>query len=106
TIQTMKQLPGGVTQIEERLAVFVLEVPAVLGDFEPPTGCGEGARGREQQRTGDAPRRNSDVPLHGSESFRPDDGPSSSSHRRGGLTERSLHRPSLHFGRERLNVPV
>jgi hypothetical protein len=44
-IQTMEQLPGRVAQIEERLAILVLEVTPVLGDFDPAGDGSERVRG-------------------------------------------------------------
>src|SRR5262249_18738906 len=52
-IQTMEQLPGRVAEVEEWLAVFVLQVVAILGDLQLWSECGEPARGREEERACD-----------------------------------------------------
>src|SRR5262249_11193378 len=64
TIQTMEQLPGRVAEVKEWLAVFVLQVSAILGDLQLRSDCCECACGRKQERACDEPGGDTGVPLH------------------------------------------
>ena len=63
-IQTMKQFPGRVAQVEERLAILVLEVAPVLGDFDPGGDRPEWVCSGAQEETCDAPDGNAGISLH------------------------------------------
>src|SRR5512139_1293893 len=63
-IQTMKQFPGGVAQVEERLAILVLEVAPVVADSDPGGDCAERVRGGAQGETCDTQHDNAGVSSH------------------------------------------